>query len=212
MSDLNPEKALIFRITHIANVPWILQNGLHCCNGDRSDPNYIQIGNPEIIDRRSRRQVPLAPGGTLSDYVPFYFTPFSPMLLNIKTGYNSVVQRPMEEIVIFVSSLRGVHKRGLEFLFTDRHAYLKAAHYYNDLDSLDSIDWPIIQAGDFKRDPEDPGKFERYQAEALIYKHLPIAAVQGVVCYGNQQQEEVQEQCDNFNLDTKVLSKPRWYL
>ena len=30
MSSLSPEKALIFRITHIANVPWILANGLHC--------------------------------------------------------------------------------------------------------------------------------------------------------------------------------------
>jgi len=26
MSDLNPEKALIFRIVHVANVPWILEH------------------------------------------------------------------------------------------------------------------------------------------------------------------------------------------
>lgn len=27
MSDLNPEKAFIFRIVHVANVPWILEHG-----------------------------------------------------------------------------------------------------------------------------------------------------------------------------------------
>ena len=42
---------------------------------------------------------------------------------------------------------------------------------------LDRIDWAILRSRDFKRDPEDPGKFERYQAEALIYKYLPIDGV-----------------------------------
>ena len=30
---LNPEKTLIFRITHRDNLPWILENGLHAPNG-----------------------------------------------------------------------------------------------------------------------------------------------------------------------------------
>ncbi len=38
MSVLSPDKALIFRITHIANMPWILANGLHCPNSDIRDP------------------------------------------------------------------------------------------------------------------------------------------------------------------------------
>ncbi len=27
---LNPQKALIWRIVHRDNIPWILDNGLHC--------------------------------------------------------------------------------------------------------------------------------------------------------------------------------------
>jgi ssDNA thymidine ADP-ribosyltransferase DarT-like protein len=212
MNGLTPEKALIFRITHVANVPWILANGLHCSNSNLSDPNYVQIGNVDIIARRTQRNVPVAPGGTLSDYIPFYFTPFSPMLLNIKTGFNGVTQRPMEEIAILVSSLREAQERGIGFVFTDRHAYLQAAEFYNDLERLDRIAWPILQARNFKRDPDDPGKFERYQAEALIYRHLPIDAILGVVCYGAQQQEHVQQNCDNLGLPMKALCKPSWYL
>jgi len=44
--------------------------------------------NPDLIDKRSRRVVDVTPGGTLSDYVPFYFTPYSIMMLNVMTGYN----------------------------------------------------------------------------------------------------------------------------
>jgi hypothetical protein len=86
MSSLTPERALIFRITHIDNVPWILSNGLHCRNSRSVDPHYREIGNRDLIDKRSHRVVPIVPGGTLSDYIPFYFTPYSPMLFNIKTG------------------------------------------------------------------------------------------------------------------------------
>ena len=49
---LNPERALIFRITHRANLPWILENGLHCQSAAASDSNFVSIGNPELIDRR----------------------------------------------------------------------------------------------------------------------------------------------------------------
>jgi hypothetical protein len=211
MKDLTPEKALIFRITHVANVPWILSNGLYCSNGVLSDPNYVQIGNADLIARRAQRNVPLDPGGTLSDYIPFYFTPASPMLYNIKTGFNGVTQRSNGEIPIIVSTLRDMPKSGVRFVFTDRHAYLQTAEFYDDLERLDRIDWPKLQAKDFKKDPEDPGKMERYQAEALIYRHLPIAAVAGIVCYETSQQQQLQESCDGLDLPTKILCKPGWY-
>ena len=54
MSSLSPEKALIFRITHIANVPWILANGLHCRSSAAQDPDFVEIGNPDLIDKRRR--------------------------------------------------------------------------------------------------------------------------------------------------------------
>jgi len=211
MSNLSPEKALIFRITHVANIPWILANGLHCSSSNQSDPNYVQIGNGEIIVRRATRVVPVGPAGTLSDYVPFYFTPYSPMLLNIKTGRNGVVQRPMTEIAIIVSSLHEIQKRKIQFVFTDRHAVLEAAEFYDDLSKLGQIDWAKLQARDFRRDPDDPGKFERYQAEALIHRHVPIAAMLGVICHNPAEQTKIETICGNLGVVTQVLCKPGWY-
>jgi ssDNA thymidine ADP-ribosyltransferase, DarT len=212
MSNLTPEKALIFRITHVSNIPWILAHGLHCSTGAQSDPNYVQIGNTELIARRTTRIVPIPPNGTLSDYVPFYFTPYSPMLYNVKTGYNGVTQRAMNEIAILVSSLHEIQKQGIPFVFTDRHAYLQAAEFHGNLERLDRIDWAILQARDFRRDPDDPGKVERYQAEALIHRTVPIAAIRGIICYGEQEQRKIETSCGNLNLPLEVLCKPGWYL
>jgi len=103
--DLTPEKALIFRIVHRDNVPWILDHGLHCKNSSVLDPNYVEIGNPDLIGRRDGHRVKLPPSGTLSNYISFYFTPFSPMLFNIKTGWGGIRKRDNDEIVIMVSSL-----------------------------------------------------------------------------------------------------------
>lgn len=208
---LNPEKALIWRIVHRDNLPWILDNGLHCRNSTMRDPNYVNIGNEELIDKRAYREVPIGPGGTLSDYIPFYFTPFSPMMFNIKTGYAGIRKRANEEIVILVSSLRNVHAMGLPLVFTDRHAYPQLARYFDDLANLQEIDWALLQHRDFKRDADDPEKVERYQAEALVHRHMPIAALHGVVCYNSAIRSKIEGDVADRGLTLDIRSIPSWY-
>lgn len=211
MIKLVPDRGLIFRIIHKKNLPWILANGAHCQSSPLVDPNYINIGNTELIGKRTTRAVLIPPGGTLSDYVPFYFTPRSPMLLNIKTGYNGVRQRANSDILILVSSLPHVAKLGLDFLFTDRHAYLQTATFYKDLENLDVIDWDILRSSDFKRDDNDIGKVERYQAEALIHRHVPVEAFLGVACWDENQAEQIAAVLDAEGLELKIVVKPKWY-
>ena len=211
MSALNPEKALIFRVTHIANVPWLLDHGLHCRNSAEFDPNFRNIGNPDLIVRRHLRHVPVPPGGTLSDYVPFYFTPYSIMLYNIKTGYGGVPRQPNDQVVILVSSLRKVAELAIQFVFTNQHAYPVTAEYFNNLEDLDRVDWPLLQARDFRHDPEDPGKKERYQAEALVHRHLPVAALLGIGCHCDAAQQRLQAELQRRNLSLQAVVRPGWY-
>lgn len=211
MSILNPDKALIFRITHIDNVVWVLDNGLSAQSSATLDPNFRSIGSKELIVKRQRREVLVPPGGMLSDYVPFYFTPASIMLYNIYTGYGDVQRVPNEDIVIFVSSLHRMKDLGLKFVFTDRHAYLSTAEYFNELTDLDRIDWSILQARDFKHDSEDPGKKERYQAEALIHRHLPVSALSGIVCFNEDAEARLLPELQLRRLSLKLVVKPDWY-
>lgn len=115
---LNPQKALIWRIVHRDNIPWVLDNGLHCGNSAAQAPDWVPIGNSELIDKRATHPVPAGMGGYLNDYVPFYFTPFSPMMKNIHSGWAGIKQRSNDEIVILVSDLNQIKSQGLPFLFS----------------------------------------------------------------------------------------------
>lgn len=210
-TNLNPQKALIWRILHRANLPWVLEHGVHCGNSAVRSDRWVSIGNSELIERRAACHVPMPPGGVLNDYVPFYFTPFSVMLRNIHTGWNGIKQLPNEDIVMLVSSLHRVKELGLAFLFTSSHAYSGLARYFGDLDHLDQIDWPLLQHRDFKRDPEDPGKLERYQAEALVHRHLPLAAVLGIVCYTDAARADIERQVQLQGLALAVHTRPGLY-
>lgn len=210
-TNLNPEKALIWRITHRQNIPWILANGLHAGNGAVRSQNWMTIGNEDLINRRGHRTVPLPPQGVLNDYVPFYFTPFSPMMYNIYTGRGGVKKVSNTDIVILVSSMYRVAEIGLPFVFTDRHAYPVTTNYYNNLADLTAIDWALLQQRNFQRDPDDPEKVERYQAEALIHRHMPINALLGAVCYTQNMQQELQEQANGLGVKLDIHCIPGWY-
>lgn len=208
--SLNPEKALIWRIIHRDNLSWILDNGLHCATSSVQSPHYVNIGNDELIAKRGVRPVPIEPKGMLADYVPFYFTPFSVMMKNIHSGWG-VPQRPNADIVILVSSLFQVRSLGLSFVFTNAHAYPDWTNYYSDLGELCQIDWEILQKRDFKRDPDDPRKMERYQAEALIHYHLPITGLLGIMCYTETMKRSIEQDLAVRGLLLPVHVRQGWY-
>ena len=210
---LTPDKALIFRITHLQNIPWILRNGLHSASSLR-DPGFVSVGDKEIIQRRKAVKVPIRPFGDLSDYVPFYFTPYSPMLLNIKTGYRGMTAHPNRDIVFLVSSLHKVLEVGASFLFTDRHplAAPSIARFSSNLNQLAAfVPWSLLQKRDFKRDPEQPEKLERYQAEALIHQHLPVSALLGIVGSNDEIAAQLNRQTRTEGLDIQVFARGNWY-
>ncbi|MFY8016808.1 MAG: DarT ssDNA thymidine ADP-ribosyltransferase family protein [Inhella sp.] len=99
----------------------------------------------------------------------------------------------------------------LQWLFTDSHAYYQWANFYGNLVNLNKIDWPILQARDFKRDPDDPAKFERYQAEALVHLHMPVSALLGVVCYTPALRQNIEQHAAARQLKLAVHARPGWY-
>src|SRR5690606_28302780 len=84
----------LYHITHIDNLPGILSDGALCCDRVREEQKKlaISIAHQHIKERRAKRPVQtlegriVAAGGTLADYVPFYFAPRSPMLYTIDRG------------------------------------------------------------------------------------------------------------------------------
>lgn len=209
---LNAEKALVFRITHRDNLSWVLDHGLHCARSAVQDPGFVGIGNTDLIGRRREHELVPPCHGTLGDYVPFYFTPYSPMMLNIHTGWGGIKRRDNDELVFLVTSLPRLAQLGVDFVFSDRHAYLAAAQFSNSLADLpERIPWQRLQARDFKKDPNDPAKVECYQAEALVYQQVPVQALLGIVCHGEAGAAAIRSLLTNRGIDLQVHVRPSWY-
>jgi hypothetical protein len=142
----------IYRITHYKNLSFILKNGLHCSNSNIVDPDFIPIGFKTLIKTRSKRVVPIEPFGTLSDYIPFYFSTKSPMLFVITKGNDpEVIRTNDEEVIYLVSCTELLEKLQIKFIFTDRHATLAYANFYNNLADLDKLRWDIILSENWGR-------------------------------------------------------------
>lgn len=211
MAELTPEHGRIFRITHTRNVPLILRNGLYSRNSGRTDPAFVQIGMKDLIDKRALHPVPVPPGGLLSDYVPFYFTPWSIMMRNITQGLSGVEKHAFDDLAIIVSSIERLQQTRTPFIFTNAHAYMAEADYFTDPADLDRIDWDLLRRRDFKKNPEDPGKLGRYQAECLVRFHVPPTALLGVGCYDGGSAQRLASVAAQHNPVVPVRAVPNWF-
>jgi len=102
-----PKVIYLFRITHINNLPFILQNGIYCPGSDLKDSAYVNIGKKNIIAKRESHIIIHPPNGMLHDYVSFYFGPHSPMLYSIFKGASDT-NCSQEEIVYLVTSIPNI--------------------------------------------------------------------------------------------------------
>ncbi|WP_225649520.1 DUF4433 domain-containing protein [Bradyrhizobium australafricanum] len=127
----------------------------------------------------------------------------------MKTGYNGIAKKPMDDIVILVTSLHRLKQLGVPFVFTDRHAYLKLAQFTNDLSNLTWIIWPVLQVRNFKKDDTD--KFEKYQAEALVHKKLPLSALFGIACFNDTVKAEVEQLCNSKGYKLQIVTRREWF-
>jgi len=155
--------------------------------------------------------VPVPPGGTLSDYVPFYFTPFSMMMYKIKTGHGGITKQNHQDIVIFVSSIHRLRELGVPFLFTNQHAYPPNTDFYENVEALSVIDWALLQSKNFKTDDADPGKQLRYQAEALVHEQVPLHALLGIVCYNDEVKQSMEGMMQERGQNISVKTLTKWY-
>ncbi len=132
-------------MTHYRNTGFILRSGLHCCNCEVQDPDYINIGHRSLIVNRGQSPVSKSPGGVLNDYVPFYFYYKMPRLYNIFNGTVREYSGTQNEIIYLVSTVEKVMELEIPFLFTDRHAYLNHKTIFNQYSALKKLTWDVIK-------------------------------------------------------------------
>jgi hypothetical protein len=168
----------IYHITHVTNLARIVAAGGLWCDEERVKRGFqcVGIAHQHIKERRAKRAVPVAPGGTLANYVPFYFAPRSPMLYTIHRGNVTGYSGGQSQIVHLVSSVEAAVGLGQKWAFTDGHAEMAFSTFYDRVESLDEVNWEVMRSEYWNDTPDSPDRKRQRQAEFLVHASFPWAA------------------------------------
>ena len=144
----------IFRQFDYRNVELFLRDGEIRARNHESPQRCHQTSYQSIVDRRSGTQYSLPCGGTVNDYVPFYFSPITPFAYTIALG-NVDVTSPKgallgksraEDRVFAVCKTRSFANSELQFCFSDVPLNSgDLANISEDLTSLDThVNWNVF--------------------------------------------------------------------
>jgi ssDNA thymidine ADP-ribosyltransferase, DarT len=220
-----PIPTRIFHITPIANLAEICRLGRLICKNDllAAGAKQVSIAHQSIQDRRAQKIVEVVPGGTVHDYVPFYFAPRSPMLSAILHGRVENCQVGQEDIVHVESSVELVVASGRQFVvYPISAAYAFGVNCFNTLDGLDEIKWPLFfeapRVGDFAKyfmsrlnPPQHAQRMETRQAEFLVHKALSLSHVTRLGVASDAKQQEVCAVLNKYGVKLPVDAITDWY-
>jgi len=119
MSELS--KIYLYRMTHIENLPHIIEHGITHINSSNANKNYTPIGDSSLIN--TRNNIELNNKKRLGEYIPFYFGTRTPMLFVVQKGFNGVNAIAPEKIVYCVTSVKKMIELPIDYIFTDGHYY-----------------------------------------------------------------------------------------
>ncbi len=196
-------------MTHLQNIPHILQYGITHISSPNRNPDYVPIGDGSLINARNSFVLPNT--RKLGDYIPFYFGSRMPMLYVIQQGFNGVTALPPPDIVYCISTVAAISQNGLEFVFTDGHAVDGFTSFYTsaDVNNIDQlIDKTAIQKK-YWRSETDLDLKRRKEAEFLVLGDIPAEALLGFVVYNTTVGQQI-KQMPQFG-NKKFSVKPDYY-
>lgn len=210
-----PDPALILRLIHIDNLALCLaRGGLHAPNHQPGDGlEYRAIHSLAVQASRHDRAIPCGPGGSMHDYVPFYFGPLSPMMLNLKTGRVAGYEEGQEPLIYLVSKAQEVKKSGVEFVFSDGHGLAAFTEWFDDLSFLGKIDWQVVAARYWTDTANDMDRQRKKQAEFLVYRFCPWALIWEIAVLNQRMKERVEAVLAEYPTEPQIAVsvRPNWY-
>jgi ssDNA thymidine ADP-ribosyltransferase, DarT len=219
-----PNPVRLFHITAIDNLSMICaERALVSKNGSTAEGiAYQNIAHDNIQGRRAVKAAPNPPGGTLHDYVPFYFAPRSPMLSAIHHGKVAGCTLKQEEIVHLETTVENVTGHNEEFVFYDRNATLAFSVPYTDMNMLDAVAWDILTEVPrldgyckyFFNKHENAryvDRMERRQAEFLVRHRVPLRRFIRIGVANQAKATLVQSKLTKAGVTLPVVVMPDWY-
>ncbi len=189
-----PNPTPILRFTHLDNLDTIIRRGgLHAPKHVPDDElPYRFCHSTDIQSARAEVPIQLGPGGTIHDYVPFYFGYLSPMMLNLKTGRVEGYNEGQEPLIYLVSTAQAIEAAGIKFVFSDGHGLVTFTQWFDDLAMLDEVDWTVVNQRYWTDTIDDMDRKRKKQAEFLVYQCCPWSLIQEIVVIDAEMKQGVE--------------------
>jgi hypothetical protein len=207
----------IYHFTHVDNLAAIHAAACLSCDAvARQGMTRTEVGARDIKESRRQRTIPIAPGGHVGDYVPFYFAPRSPMMYRIACDHRDSIpdryQGGDTPLVYLVTTIGAVIGAGMTWVATDGNAATATTEFTSDPnDMIKMIDWPLMKAERWNNTPEDPDRQRRRQAEFLVYRELPLTLVRWIGVQNDQHTSQVSKILADHALGQRIIVRPQWY-
>ena len=211
-----PANPKIYHITHVRNVPQIVEAGVLWSDAKRIELGLDcdVVGMASIKRRRLEEiEVDCHPGTKVGEYVPFYFCPRSIMLYMLHMGNHPDLnyREGQQPIVHLEADLRAVvewaRRRRRRWAFSDRNAGTYYADFYAKLDQLDEVNWSAVAETDFR----DPNVKEGKQTEFLVYESFAWELVEKVGVVDASIERRVNGILATAQARPTVSVEPGWY-
>lgn len=201
----------IFRMTHIKNIPHILENGITHKKSINANSNYVAIGNTNLINMRDIKKVNITNGErfqlfeeiVLGNFIPFYFDVRMPMLFAIQHGNGVEKVTPKTDIVYLVCSVKDIVDSDVIFYFSDGHAIAAYTSFYNkskikELENI--IDWNAVKS-DYWGGEENNEIKRKKEAEFLVADEIKTKKICYFICYDETSKQRLM----NFGVENNKI-------
>lgn len=211
-----PLRPKIYHITHLDNLPAILESGCLWSDAKRLELGLATeiVGISGIKARRLKdRPVKCHPDTRVGEYVPFNFCPRSVMLYILHMGNRPGLsyhggQQPIVHLVADMQdAVTWAQASGRPWSFSDRNAGTWYAAFFCSLGDLGSINWDAVRATDFR----DPVVKDGKQAEFLVHECFSWHLVERIGVYSKDIQESVEEMMAGADHQPAVSVERSWY-
>ena len=207
-----PRPTPLYHFTHIDHLATIITQGLRCDNLARENLLQVEVGQPGIKEQRRRRWVMCGKGGTVGDYVPFYFAPRSPTLSAIVKGRVRDYDGGQDPLVYLETTVERLVELQLRPVFTDRNAAQRIVRFTNDPQDLEElVDWDLMKARMWKNTDEDKDRRDRRMAECLVHHRVPWAAFSGITARTETTAQQARLVLGQVGVQCGVTVSPGWY-
>ena len=202
-----------FHFTHLNNLKQVIAMGAMLCDTTVTARGLLVVETADSSLKQQRREtpVPVGPMGCLADYVPFYFSPHSPMLLRVATGQNVDYSGGQDPLVFLVVESNRLIATGHEMVVSDGHPVAGLSRFA-DVSLIDThVDWSIMRGRMFTNTDEDGDRQRRRQAELLVHSQVPLDHVSAMLCRTPRTKTAVEALLLRAGLDIPTDVRPLTY-